>query len=112
MLCLAYAYKAKSEINRLFIRVGREGNQGNQLAHECGTLSNEDIMDKYFDEALKQVDHEEVLKLWCDCVICSCISAQSLHDIIQDQNMCSKDYVINKYNSEIIIYDAQLNVFL
>lgn len=30
MLCLAYANRAKSEMNRLFICVGCEENQGNQ----------------------------------------------------------------------------------
>jgi len=51
MLCLVYANAVKSEI--LFTRTGYEEQQANQLGHDCVTLTTDEIVILYFDEALE-----------------------------------------------------------
>jgi len=117
MLCLAYAYAVKSEIAELFTCAGCEENQGNQLGHDCVMLSTDDIIVLYFDEALKRVNHDDLVKVWREFVIRSSIPPLILQNTMQDQKLHREAYVKEKYAEKIKkfvkkIDDEYQNLFL
>jgi len=57
LLCLAYAHAVKSQISELFTCTGCKEEQSNQQGHDFVMLTTEDVLDIYFDEALKKANH-------------------------------------------------------
>lgn len=118
ILCLAYAYVVKKKMLTItFPCLGCEENQPNQLAHDCVMLTSEEILDINLEKAMNDVCHANVMLLWRDIAIRSCVPPLALHNIMQDTKLRSVDYVKNNYILKIKKYlnkieDAELKAFL
>jgi len=115
MLYLANEHAVKSEIANLFTCAGYDEEQDNQQGHDFMILTPGEIVAFYFNEALDDVNMNEVEKVWRQFVIQSFIPPHPLQKIMQDEDLVTG--CIIKCNETIKrfvgkIDDARMNLFV
>ena len=109
MFCLEYAYAVKSKISNLFVCVGCETGVGNQMGHMCVELTQEEILEVYFEDALEKTNHSDIVKTWTRNIMKLPFPALLLQRLISNDKYQDVDYIHSHYASKIKKYIRNIN---